>query len=132
MALVKILEGWAAMQECQASARTEQLEALRVKAGLQMQALVQLAGGGEMTAARQNTPRIHLPKMAAEDDAQAFLEEFEVAVEACQWPREEWVVCLLLLLSGEAQQAAHSLPPAAKNYKNIRKTVLDRTGYSPE
>ena len=98
-----------------------------------MQALVQLAGGGEATAARQNTPRIHLPKMAAEDDAQAFLEAFEVTAEACQWPREEWVVRLLPLLSGEAQQAAHSLPQAAKNdYKNIRKAVLDRTGYSPE
>ena len=121
------------MQECQASARTEQLEALRVQAGLQMQALVQLAGGGEATAARQNTPRIHLPKMTAEDDAQAFLEAFEVAAEACQWPTEEWGVRPLPLLSGEAQQAAYSLPPAAKiQYKNIRKAVLDRTGYSPE
>ena len=64
--------------------------------------------------------------MAAEDDAQAFLEAFEVAAEACQWPREEWVVRLLPLLSGEAQQAAHSLLQAAKNdYKNIRKAVLD-------
>ena len=37
------------------------------------------------------------------------------------------------LLSGEAQQAAHTLPPAAKiHYKNIRKAVLGRTVYSPE
>ena len=90
-AVAKILESWAAMQESQASAWTEQLEVLRVQAGLQMQALVQLVGGGEATAARQNTPHIHLPKMAAEDDGQAFLEVFEVAAEACQWPREEWV-----------------------------------------
>ena len=132
-ARTKILEGWAAMQEHQASVRTEQLEVLRVQAGHQWQALVQLAGGGEATAARQNTPCIHLPKMTAEDDAQAILEAFEVAAEAFQWPREEWVVHLLPLLSGEAQQAAHSLPPAAnKYYKNIRKVVLDRTGYSPE
>ena len=102
-------------------------------AGERVKALVQLAGGGEAMAARQNTTRIHLPKMAAEDDAQAFLEAFEVAAEVCQWPREEWVVRLLPLLLGEAQQAAYSLPPAAKNsYKNIRKAVLDQTGYSPE
>ena len=130
-ALAKILEGWAAMQEHQAAAQAEQLEALRVQAGLQTQALVQLAGGGD-SASRQ-TPRIHLPKMTSEDDAQAFLEAFEVAAEACHWPREEWVVRLLPLLSGEAQQAAHSLPPSARGvYQNIRKAVLDRTGYSPE
>ena len=100
------------MQEHQAAAQAEQLEALRVQAGLQTQALVQLAGGGD-SASRQK-PRIHLPKMTAEDDAQAFLEAFEVAAEACHWPREEWVVRLLPLLSGEAQQAAHSLPPSAR------------------
>ena len=43
------------------------------------------------------------------------------------------MVRLLPLLSGEAQQAAHSLPPAARaHYVNVRKAVLDRTGYSPE
>ena len=129
--MAKILEGWAALQEHQAAAQAEQLEALRVQAGLQTQALLQLAGGGD-SASRQ-TPRIHLPKMSAEDDAQAFLEAFEVAAEACHWPRDEWVVRLLPLLSGEAQQAAHSLPPSARGvYQNLRKAVLDRTGYSPE
>ena len=71
--------------------------------------------------------------MTTEDDAQAFLEAFEIAAEACHWPREEWVVRLLPLLLGEAQQAAHSLPPSARGvYHNVRKAVLDRTGYSPE
>ena len=60
--------------------------------------------------------------MAAEDNAQAFLEEFEDAAEACHWPREEWVVRLLPLLKGEAQQAALSLLSSARmNYKNISK-----------
>ena len=94
-------------------------------------AVVQLAGGGD--SASWQTPQIHLPKMTTEDDAQAFLEAIEVAAEACHWPREEWVVRLLPLLSGEAQQAAHSLPPSARGvYHNVRKAVLDRTGYSPE
>ena len=129
--MVKVLEGWAARQEHQAAAQAEQLEALRVQAGLQMQALVQLAGGGD-SATRQML-RIHLPKTTLEDDTQGFLEAFEVAAEACHWPREEWVVRLLPLLSGEAQQAAHSLPPSARGvYQNVRKAALDRTGYSPE
>ena len=102
-----------------------------VQAGLQTQALVQLAGGGD--SATRHTMRIHLPKMTSEDDAQAFLEAFEVAAEACHWPREEWVVHLLPLLSGEAQKAAYSLFPSARGvYQNVRKAVLDRTGYSPE
>ena len=83
-ALAKILEGWAAMQESQALAQAEQLEMLQVQAGLQMQALVQLAGGGEAAATRQNTPRIHIPNMTAEDDAQAFLEVFEVGLPLAQ------------------------------------------------
>ena len=129
-ALVKVLEGWAAGQERQAVEHAEQMELLRVQAGLQTQALLQLAGGG---SGNSKTPNIHLPKMSADDDAQAFLEAFEVAAEACRWPLEEWVVRLLPLLSGEAQQAAHSLPPSARaNYSNLRKAVLDRTGYSPE
>ena len=56
-----------------------------------------------------------------------------MAAEACHWLREEWVVRLLPLLSGEAQQAAHSLFPFVRaKYANVRKAVLDRTGYSPE
>ena len=68
--MAKILEGWAAMQEHQAAAHAEQLEALRVQAGIQTQVLVQLAGGGD--SATRQTSQIHLPKMTSEDDAQAF------------------------------------------------------------
>ena len=117
-------------QEHQAAEHAEQVELLRVQAGLQTQALLQLAGGGGPGSSSSQKPNIHLPKMSADDDAQAFLEGFEVAAEACHWLREEWVVRLLPLLSGEAQQAAHSLPPSARaNFSNIRKAVL---GYSPE
>ena len=86
------------MQEHQVAAQAEQLEALQVQVGLQTQAWVQLAGGGD--SATRQMPRIHLPKMTSEDDAQAFLEAFEVAVEACHWPREEWVVRLVTLAVG--------------------------------
>ncbi|KAL8213282.1 UNVERIFIED_CONTAM: hypothetical protein K2H54_061977 [Gekko kuhli] len=43
------------------------------------------------------------------DDAKAFLTSFEQVAQACQWPREEWVVRLLPALSGEAQQAFGTL-----------------------
>ena len=132
-ALVKVLEGWVAGQERQAGEHAEQMELLMVQAGLQTQALLLLAGGRGPGSSSSQKLNIHLPKMSADDDAQAFLEAFEVAVEACHWLREEWVVWLLPLLLGEAQQAAHSLPASARaNFSNIRKAVLDRTGYNPE
>ena len=59
-ALVKILEGWAAGQERQAAEHAEQLELLRVQAGLQTQALLQLAGGGGN--AKEKPPKIQSPK----------------------------------------------------------------------
>ena len=113
-ALVKVLEGWAAGQERQAAEHTKQLELQRVQAGLQSQALLQLAGGGGNS--KEKTQKIHLPKMSADNDAQAFMEAFEVAAKACHWPREEWVVCLLSLLSGRhgvlvVVRTARPLPP---------------------
>ncbi|XP_064182663.1 zinc finger and SCAN domain-containing protein 30-like [Anguilla rostrata] len=71
--------------------------------------------------------------MTAEDDVQAFIESFEVAAEACQWPLEEWVVCLQPLLTGEAQLAAHGLPPGARADDNsVKRAVLDQLGCSSE
>ncbi|KAJ8362716.1 hypothetical protein SKAU_G00115470, partial [Synaphobranchus kaupii] len=122
------------MQERQSAAHAEQMEALRAQANLQTQALLQLAAAGE-SRGRQSvaSPEFHIPKMTADDDAQAFLEAFEVAAGACRWPLEEWSVHLLPLLSGEAQKAAYSLPAAARaDFRNLKKAVLDRTGFSPE
>ncbi|XP_064175955.1 uncharacterized protein LOC135246428, partial [Anguilla rostrata] len=136
VALARMLEGMAAMQERQAAMHAEQLEALRAQTSLQTQALLQLAAAGETSSReRQTGPPValHLPKMTPEDDAEAFLEGFEVAARASKWPEEEWVVRLLPLLTGEAQRAAHSLPPTARTiYGNLKKAVLDRLGYSPE
>ncbi|XP_064175891.1 uncharacterized protein LOC135246326 [Anguilla rostrata] len=134
VALARMLEEMAQMQERQAAVHAEQMEALRAQASLQTQALRQLAAAGE-TSSRdppsRSPLRIHLPKMTADDDIQAFVETFEVAAEACQWPHDEWH--LLPLLTGEAQQAAHGLPPGARaDYKTVKRAILDRLGCSPE
>ena len=88
------MEGWAAGQEHHGAEHTEQMELLRVQPGLQMQALLQLAGGPGSSSSQK--PNIHLPKMLVDHDAQAFLEAFEVAAEACRWPREEWPTATLV------------------------------------
>lgn len=48
------------------------------------------------------------------DDPQVLMEAFQVSAEACQWPAVEWVLRLLLLLSGVAQTAAVILPPCVR------------------
>ncbi|XDV12771.1 hypothetical protein PO909_001357 [Leuciscus waleckii] len=61
--------------------------------------------------ARQTTPT-HLPlnKMGAQDEPEVFLDLFEKTAEAGGWPRDQWLVRLIPLLSGAAQVAAQQLP----------------------
>ncbi|XP_015262252.1 PREDICTED: zinc finger protein 568-like [Gekko japonicus] len=69
------------------------------------------------------------PQVAEEttlwDDAKAFLASFEQVAQACQWPREEWVVRLLPALSGEAQQAFGSLEARDReDYGKVKAAIL--------
>lgn len=67
------------------------------------------------------------------DDPEAFLDLFERAAEACEWPQTSWSVYLITLLSGEAQKAAQQLQ--VQNlliYEDLKKAILQRVGLSPE
>ncbi|XP_052472370.1 uncharacterized protein LOC128028987 [Carassius gibelio] len=78
---------------------------------------------------------MHLPlhKMGAQDDPEAFLELFEKSAEACGWPREQWPVRLIPLLSGEAQVAAQQLPVAnLLVFDDLKRAIIQRVGRSPE
>ncbi|XP_026106053.1 uncharacterized protein LOC113078001 [Carassius auratus] len=78
---------------------------------------------------------VHLPlhKMGAQDDPEAFLELFEKAAEACGWPREQWPVRLIPLLSGEAQVAAQQLPVAnLLVFNDLKRAIIQRVSRSPE
>ncbi|XP_051521444.1 uncharacterized protein LOC127422083 isoform X6 [Myxocyprinus asiaticus] len=82
---------------------------------------------------RSQLPPPTLLKMGADDDAEAFLDLFERTAEIWGWPRDQWAARLLPLLSGEAQLAAQQLP--ATNllaYDNLKKSILQRVGRSPE
>ncbi|XP_067305339.1 zinc finger and SCAN domain-containing protein 21-like [Pseudorasbora parva] len=71
--------------------------------------------------------------MGHHDDPEAFLDLFEKFAEAGGWPRQDWPMHLILLLSGEAQLAAQQLP--VKNllvYEDLRRAILQRVGFSPE
>ncbi|XP_051504740.1 uncharacterized protein LOC127412434 [Myxocyprinus asiaticus] len=62
-----------------------------------------------------------------------ILELFEHTARALKWPRSQWVVHLLSLLSGEAQLVAQQLQVANfLGYTNLKKAILQRVSRSPE
>ncbi|KAI7810724.1 putative SCAN domain-containing protein SCAND2P [Triplophysa rosa] len=88
-------------------------------------------GGGTSGPA----PPIHLilQKMGPHDDPEAFLELYERTAESSEWPRDQWALRLIPLLSGEAQVAAQQLPPESLLvYAELKKAILQRVGRSPE
>ncbi|XP_054831555.1 uncharacterized protein LOC129327125 [Eublepharis macularius] len=59
------------------------------------------------------------------EDTKAFLTSFEQVAQACQWPREEWAARLLPALSGEAEQAFHSLEARDReDYGKVKEAIL--------
>ncbi|KAL7867075.1 hypothetical protein AOLI_G00148890 [Acnodon oligacanthus] len=51
-----------------------------------------------------------ISKMTPQDDPEAFVELFERAAGDWGWPKKDWAIRLLPLLTGEAQLAAQQLP----------------------
>ncbi len=77
----------------------------------------------------------HTPvnKMGPQDDPETFIDLFEKTAEACGWPQMNWPVCLIPLLSGEAQMAAQQLP--VQNllvYDDLKRAILQQVGRNSE
>ncbi|KAM6472090.1 uncharacterized protein PHA67_003615 isoform 2-T4 [Liasis olivaceus] len=68
------------------------------------------------------------PKMSEAspwEDPKAFLASFEQVAQACRWPREQWVACLLPALSGEAEEAFQKLEIRDRdNYGKVKAAIL--------
>uniref|UniRef100_A0A8C5SVZ9 SCAN box domain-containing protein n=1 Tax=Laticauda laticaudata TaxID=8630 RepID=A0A8C5SVZ9_LATLA len=59
------------------------------------------------------------------EDPKVFLANFEQVAQACQWPREKWVACLLPALSGEAEEAFQKLEMGEReNYRKVKAAIL--------
>ncbi|XP_025028990.1 zinc finger protein 3-like [Python bivittatus] len=59
------------------------------------------------------------------EDPKAFLASFEQVAQACRWPREQWVACLLPSLSGEAEEAFQKLEIRDRdNYGKVKAAIL--------
>ncbi|XP_051810353.1 zinc finger and SCAN domain-containing protein 29-like [Acanthochromis polyacanthus] len=134
-ALVQLLQGLTAMCAEQAALHRLHCDAFRQRVERQSRVLERLLSraGGRSASPSSSVSRLTLQKMMVADDPQSFLDMFQATAAACGWPQAEWAVRLLPLLTGEAQTAAVSLPAAARrNFADVRKAVLDRTGLSPE
>ncbi|XP_026003826.1 uncharacterized protein LOC113009615 [Astatotilapia calliptera] len=129
--LAQMLAEMATMSRDQAADQRAHLAALREQTDRQTQVLERLVGAA--APPKPSPLSVAVPRMGDGDDPQVFLETFRATAEACQWPREEWAPRLLPLLSGEAQTAALSLPPASRSsFADVSRAVVDRLGLTAE
>ncbi|XP_048062887.1 neurotrophin receptor-interacting factor 1-like [Megalobrama amblycephala] len=87
----------------------------------------------ETSAAAAGPFPLPLQKMGPQDDPEAFLDLFEKSAEVSGWPRDQWPMRLVPLLSGESQVAAQQLP--IQNllvFNDLKRAILQRVGRSPE
>ncbi|XP_039525223.1 uncharacterized protein LOC120479052 [Pimephales promelas] len=83
-------------------------------------------------ASASATP-LTLGKMGPQDDPEAFLDLFERSAEAREWPKEDWPLRLIPLLSGESQIAAHQLPVSnLLVYDDLKRAIIQRVGRTAE
>ncbi|XP_076743966.1 uncharacterized protein LOC143419988 [Maylandia zebra] len=129
--LAQMLAEMATMSRDQAADQRAHLAALQEQTARQTQILERLVGAA--ATPKPSPLSVAVPRMGDGDDPQIFLETFRATAEACQWPREEWAPRLLPLLSGEAQTAALSLPPASRSsFPDVSRAVVDRLGLTAE
>ncbi|XP_051241575.1 uncharacterized protein LOC127355117 [Dicentrarchus labrax] len=125
-----------AVHSKQTAINRRHLEALQNQAGKQNQLLEGLlarSGAQVPSPPPSSFSGITMHRMTAAVDPQTFLEMFEATAEAGGWPAVEWAVRLLPLLSGESQTAALGLPASSRGeFRNIKRAILDRMGFSPE
>ncbi|XP_067288440.1 uncharacterized protein [Pseudorasbora parva] len=78
-----------------------------------------------------NSPRM-LP-WSSEEDIEHYLMTFERIAQACNWPRPDWVLHLLPLLTGKARAAYVAMEPDdSLNYDCVKQVILDKFEINPE
>ncbi|XP_060767864.1 uncharacterized protein LOC132875191 [Neoarius graeffei] len=98
-----------------------------------LRSLIVLAGTpAAVSVVAVGFPPVSLTKMWSQDDLEAFLELFERAAEAWGWPEEQQAAQLLQVLSGEAQLRAQQLPPRTCLDLDLKCTILQCVGHTPE
>lgn len=67
------------------------------------------------------------------DDVDSYLTRFERVADMFKWDKEEWAVCLSVLLTGRALDAYVGLSAEeAKDYDKLKRAILERYGLTEE
>ncbi len=63
--------------------------------------------------------------LCEEDDIEHYLTTFERIAEVCRWPREDWVIRLIPLLTGKACSAYVAMDVMdAREYAHVNEAIL--------
>ncbi|XP_056116336.1 uncharacterized protein LOC130092496 [Rhinichthys klamathensis goyatoka] len=74
-----------------------------------------------------------LPKLQDSDDVEHFLTTFERLAEVYRWPREDWAIHLIPLLTGKARSAFVAMAPAfTSDYDRVKEAILKKYEINPE
>uniref|UniRef100_A0A673ICM5 CCHC-type domain-containing protein n=1 Tax=Sinocyclocheilus rhinocerous TaxID=307959 RepID=A0A673ICM5_9TELE len=69
----------------------------------------------------------------SDEDTEHYLMTYERIAQACKWPRLDWVLHLLPLLTGKARAAYVAMEPDnSLNYDCVKQVILDKFEINPE
>ncbi|XP_039525008.1 uncharacterized protein LOC120477466 [Pimephales promelas] len=87
----------------------------------------------EGAAARVKSQEPRLARLEDNDDIEHFLTTFERLAEVYQWPREEWAIRLIPLLTGKARSAFVAMNPSlTQDYDQLKEAILKKYEISTE
>lgn len=113
------------------SARREQQYKVLTHQITQMQMDLDRARHGALSSER-SVARVldympQLPKLQDTDDIEHFLTTFERLAEVYKWPKEDWAIHLVPLLTGKARSAFVAMSPAhTTDYEKVKEVILKK------
>ncbi|KAL0182353.1 hypothetical protein M9458_021728, partial [Cirrhinus mrigala] len=83
--------------------------------------------------AGQVVKEVKLQKLCEEDDIEHYLTTFERIAELCRWPREDWAIRLIPLLTGRARSAYVAMDVSeAREYVLVKEAILAKYSINQE
>lgn len=76
---------------------------------------------------RPSFRELKLQPIAPDDDNEHYLTTFERMVTVCCWPRKEWAIRLIPLLTGKARSASVSMDyDHTQDYEKVKEAILSK------
>ncbi|XP_047208443.1 uncharacterized protein LOC124859599 [Girardinichthys multiradiatus] len=79
----------------------------------------------ERDLSMHSKPKLH--PLSSNDDIEHFLTSFERMAQVCRWPRDEWAIRLIPLLTGKARSAYVLMDIAdSEDYEKVKAAILQK------